>query len=264
MIDVFELYNRVLAAVNSWQAGFLKIEDFKKWVDEESVSLFNIYCAEWEKSRVIDNKLAMPFLREINIILAPNFGKPFDFAPFPANFGYLDNLYLLMKPENEKFCGCSGKDIVNGKDMSPLSVEQACELLDEDDMERLKYEQGIELVEYFFNKIASDRWGDRLKDPNRIPSFEEPIMTIDEGGFKIAPKNTGVVILRYLEKPAPCVINYTQVNDGPIVYGAPTTIQWNHSVVDILVRMIAKRFATATGNVELYQMMDKELEKLLP
>jgi hypothetical protein len=264
MIDAFEFYNRVLSAVNTWQAGFMRVEDFIRWTDEESVTLFNALFKDWEKNRVVDSKLAKPFYKEVNITIPVSVGKPFDFAGYPTDFGYFDTMYLLMKPEDKKTCGCKDNVYIDGETGEEISEVDACKKVDPNDIARLQYNSGADLEEYHFKKVTTDRWATALKDPNRKPSFQKPIMTTDQDGFRLAPKHTGVVLLKYFRKPTKFVMNYTQVNDGPITYGAPTNLEWDYSVVDIMVRLVGRRFATFTGNMELYTMLNKEVEDLLP
>lgn len=267
MIDAFVFYNAVLRHVNTWQAGFMRPEDFASWTNDANTMLFNkLFGGEWEKSSFVDSVLAGPFYRTKNITVQSTQGKPYDKVIPPDDYGYFDSMSINFKPDTLIVCGCEGKDHIDGQTGKGSDIQEidVCKALTEDEITEIKRNAGKGVFEFSFEKVTTNRWSAATTHPRRKATFFKPKMTITEGGFKIAPRDAGIVVFNYLKKPDNFTFNYSIGANDSIQYGTATALEWSDSVLDILVRMVGQQFAKFTGNNEMYQMLENELKKLMP
>lgn len=270
MIDIFALWERFRGEVNTWQQGFARPEDFTGWLQDEAAVYHTELFAEWEKNRTVDSVLALPFHKSMNLILTAAFGKPYDTAVFPSDYGYLDSVKVFARPEKKVGClACNeagGMLNVCGNSGKELSDKEVCDMLDDPEaIEKAKKNAGADLKECPAEKVTTDRWSAANDHPTRKVEFSSPLITIHQGGFKIAPKKLAVVQLNYFKKPGKYQLPYTAGANDTFVYqpgnlgaGFTNIVEFEEQSIKILLQRIAKRYAKFTGNDALFAMSENE------
>lgn len=260
MIDTFDLYNDFKASVNTQQGGFFSPQvEFIKAANLASIMKWENDTRQAEKSQEIKDNL-LPFLVSKNLQTTVS-SSYFTVATPPDNYARFASAKILLVKE-KNIC-IPSKDIdagycLNGKtknDKEKYVVFKSDEELAKDYYENVT-ENEVEMIE-------NQRWSAAINHLRKKPTFEKPKLTQINGGFKIAPRDIGVIILNYYTKPIEATLVYT-VNPanlqtgsgGGIIYNkaASVPLQWNITVKNDLLKIIKEIYIGFTRD-GLYQQI---------
>jgi hypothetical protein len=243
MIDLFELYESLQARVNSQQGGHIRPNrNFMKWVNETNLDLFEELYEDFEKSQNISDKLT-PFLVTVNIVFTPNKGAGYDQITKPKDYGRYGTMRAYKR--SGAFCGLPGMPCLDCN----FKPAPCPDILTEDEIEQISASQDENLKEVPIEKIENSRWAAQSQRISKAPTVNSPKVTEYDKGFKILPKNLGVIVLDYFRLPVTPVFNYSLTGQGTeneiIQYNksGSTQLEWNPTVIsDFLDRLEAKYF----------------------
>jgi hypothetical protein len=85
--------------------------------------------------------------------------------------------------------------------------------------------------------------------------MESPKITQFEEGFKVMPKNIGVLIMDYFVLPDKPFMDYTTGANDEIIYNSAgsTQLQWSQTMLEVFLPQLAMRFGKFTQNPALFQ-----------
>jgi hypothetical protein len=118
--------------------------------------------------------------------------------------------------------------------------------------------------------IDNQRWSAVLQHLRKKPTFEKPKMTEINGGFQIAPREVGVVVLNYYTEPKDAVFAYTQApgnlqtgSGGAIVYDQNNSVpfQWSKNVKVDLLEAIKDTYIAFTRDGLFQQINSAQKQK---
>ncbi len=219
-----------------------------------SIELWKKMTREAEKSQEVRDNL-FPFLVSKNITTTRS-NSYYSIATPPPDYGRFASAKILLV--NEKTT-VPDKDVDDGKICNKkgrLTVFKTDEELAKDYYENVT-ESLVELVD-------NQRWVAALKHLKRKPSFERPKITQINKGFKVAPRDVGVIVLNYYVQPVDAIFGYTNVpgnletgSGGAIVYdpNKSRNFQWNITVKDDFLEMLKKVYIGFTRD-GLYQQIN--------
>lgn len=253
-IDLYDLWQSLLAAVNAQQGGWIKPQgNFEKWVNEVNLELFRERVKNFERDQQNSDDLA-PFLLTLNVVLQQMAGKNYDLAPYPINYAAYASSRILYN-ENTN-CGClsEGNAILDGKSGTCKPYE------DEDYKEIREQSRGADLCELSISKIPNQMWGNACDHAFKKPTPKSPIITQFDGGFKVAPKKLGIIILDYFKVPQAAVFAYTLGPDDNIIYNAAasTQLEWPVSMKGEFLARLIKRYGMYTSQETMYAQGEQE------
>lgn len=241
MIDLFQLYEKFCGTYNTQQGGHVRpSRNFVDWANDISMELFKEYVPLAEKNQQIKDYLS-PFLKSKNIVINTVPGAMHDIIKFPADYEHYASARVFYD-SNRNGCSCTGLPVIDG------NSGKECELPYQDEDDRNKNKVGNELCEVSIIKVDNQRWGSICAHKTLFPTKESPKITQFEGGFKIAPKNIGVMVLDYYRKPVFATFNYTITNPGNIdeYYqyneNASTKLEWSPVLVSEFINRIGKKY----------------------
>lgn len=253
-IDIYDLYMSLRNNVNTQQGGFIRPQaNFQNWVNEISLELFREKVKEWETTQRISDELA-PFLKTVNAVLVSNPGRNYDTLAYPADYGYFSSARILANTSAKCGCASNGNEFMDGKDGK-------CKAYDDPDYKAIaELNKGADLCELSVTKVPNQMWGSACDNSFKKPTVTSVIITQWDGGFKVAPRNLGVVILDYLKVPRKAVFGYTLGADDNIVYDASTSVQleWGESVKGEFLARLQKRYFMFVREENQYAASEQE------
>lgn len=206
MIHIFDLYESFLAHANTYQGGHVKPQrEFINWVRDVSLSFFSAGCQEFEKTKVISDRMS-PFLKTKPLQLETEGNPGFDLAVFPEDYAYFATARhfsrdgaFVVEPDQDLLCydgkQCKCKDKVGASQwVSSITADT--------------------IKEKTIDKVDNDRWGSLLDHRILRPSIDKPKMTQYSSGFKVSPKGLGIIVLDYFRLPEDPKMNYIITNSG--------------------------------------------------
>lgn len=253
MIDTFSLYQDFASLVNTFTGGWFRPQtDFIRAVNNISISLWNKWTDEFEKSQKNDDRL-LPFLKSKNIIV-DNQNNYFGLAKYPADYGTYATARLM----------------VHGKTCVP------CQSIDNGKCDGFKTTE--EMTEEFLNnikevpveKVDTQKWGSCLNHLTKCPTLEKPKLTQYDGGLKVAPKEVSVLALDYFKRPIKATFVYTvtlpNTNTGAgdqIVYNqaASKPLEWPDIVRDEFLWRLGERYGYFTREQFLTAFANQQKQK---
>jgi len=254
-MDVFDLWQKIMALVNTQQGGMIRPQrNFQTWMNEINRELHAEYFDKFEDSQRVDDALAKPFLKSVNVPLIPQSGQVFDLAPYPDDYAHYSSSRIYLKTGETKGCAC--------QDLEFVSKNGSCKAYEDPDFAELKNAQrGSDLVEQPINKIDNQRWGSALIHPRLKPAPTRPYINQFSGGFKVAPKGIGIIILDYIKQPKDIVFAYTidPVTDI-VIYNRSASVQpeWDSVVEPEFMARLVKKFGIYTAQEAVYAIGDAE------
>lgn len=235
MINIFDLLKSLQAIVNPQQGGHIRPQqNYQRWLNEIQQELIEELVRQWEKNQVISDKLT-PFLRSVNVALVPQPGKPYDIFLRPADYRYFSSARVLL----------SGEDATSGSACATCctidgATGKQVKFVDEDEVALNQQSAGSSDIEASVTKVDNMRWASALGHKIKKPTVKRPIITGFDGGFKIAPRGIGVVVMDYFRKPADAVFAYTLGPDEQIIFDpvASVNLEWDANMIpDFLARL---------------------------
>ena len=103
--------------------------------------------------------------------------------------------------------------------------------------------------------ISNQRWSAVLKHLTKYPTYENPKITQINNGFKVAPREVGVVVLNYYKKPKEATFIYTNSTanlqtgaGGQIIYDKKNSqpLEWTPTVKNEFLINLGIRFGIYT------------------
>lgn len=253
-IDLYDLYMSLRNNVNTQQGGFIRPQaNFQNWVNEVSMELFREKVKEWETTQRISDELA-PFLKTVNAVLVTQPGRNYDVLAYPEDYGYFSSARILANVDIKCGCAVDGKEFVDGNDGTCKAYE------DEDYKEIAERNKGAGLCELSVTKVPNQMWGAACDNSFKKPTVTSVIITQWDGGFKVAPRNLGIIILDYLKVPRKAVFGYTLGPDDNIVYnaGTSTQLEWGESVKGEFLARLQKRYGMFVREEFVYAASESE------
>lgn len=254
MIDIFELYEKCVGKVNTHQGGHIRPNrNFVDWVNDIRLEIFEELCAEYEKTQMISDRLS-PFLKSKNIIVSGVSNQMWDVVKLPADYEHFASARIWKR--NDVACGCFTCGTIDGA----TGEDAACKnWMDADDIAKAKEESDSQIVEISIEKIDNNRWGAVCSHRTLSPQKTgKPKCTQYEGGLKLAPKGTGVIILDYFRLPQKATFDYTILNPNTeteyIQYNASTSkkLEFTELLIPEFLDRLQKRYGTFVREPELY------------
>lgn len=237
-IDLYDLWQSLRNNVNTQQGGFIRPQaNFQSWVNEISVELFREKVKEWETTQRISDELS-PFLKTVNAVLVEQPGRNYDVLTYPSDYGYFSSARILANVNVPCGCACAGKEFMDGKDGQ-------CKPYDDPDYQEIAaMNAGADVCELIVTKVPNQMWGSACDNSFKKPTAVAPIITQWDGGFKVAPRKLGVIILDYLKIPRKAVFGYTLGVDDNVIYNPLTSVQleWSESVKGEFLARLQKRY----------------------
>lgn len=252
-IDLFDLWISLRGNVNTQQGGFIRPQgNFQRWINEISFELFREKIAQFQVTQMITDELA-PFLKTVNVVLTPQPGKNYDLAVFPVDYAYYASSRILVDANSHCGCMIEGAEVM-GKDgkCKPYQDHEYKEIAEKN--------AGADLCELSISLIPNQMWGAACNNSFKKPSYDAPIITQFASGFKVAPRNLGVIVLDYFKLPREAVFGYTLSTDDNIIYNASTSTQleWPDSVKGEFLARLQKRYGMFVREEFIYQASEQE------
>lgn len=239
MIDLFRLYEKFCGTYNTQQGGHVRpSRNFVDWANDISMEVFKEFVPLAEKNQQIKDYLS-PFLKSKNVVITNVPGAMHDIIKFPKDYEHYASARVFYDA-NSNGCACAGLPAIDG------NSGKDCELPYRDS-ENTKSD-GSELCEVSITKVDNKRWGSICNHKTLFPTKENPKITQFDGGFKIAPKGVGIIVLDYYRKPVLASFNHTITNPGSIdeYYqyndSASTKLEWSPVLVSEFVNRIGKKY----------------------
>lgn len=244
-----QLYNDFKKRENTWQAGHVSPQQFCGWLHECQLEIQNELIKSLGNNQVIDDNLRF-FVKTVQIPIS-DIGKN-GVVKYPKNYRRFVDLRFFSKEENGEGCICSDIDI--------LDENGDCRELTEEEKAEQKYSSSIELYERGIDKVTNNRWGSVCEHEIIKPSFENVYSTQYENGFKVVPKNIGVVVLDYIAIPERPNISYELNEEQEFICTDENSdkLLWGEEMIPELMARLKKRFAAFTKDGESYQMGEQE------
>lgn len=264
-LDIGDVYNKVLDVVNAFQGGSMTPGRFNNWAQLCNQEMYDDKFGEkWELTQAVTDALALPFLITLNCVIIQNPGSVYDIIRYPANYGHFSSARVFRRN------GAIGQNGMRGIIGAPCAGKDVqlpdgtCKKYEDPEIAKLLAQwKNSEYTEVPVYKWDNQRFGAALDHATKYPTFDSPILTQFNGGFKIAPRGCGILVMDYLKTPTPPVFAYTIGTDDSIVYnqGGSTQPDWNSDVLDEFVNRIAKRYAIYTREDTLYAEFNKEAKE---
>lgn len=254
-IDLYQMLQLAWATLNTQQGGHLRpIRNYEAWVNEISLELYNEKVADWEKNQVLDDTLAVSFLRTVNVSIQAATGRGFDTVAYPEDYGAFSSMRILKPKKGEVMCELPRTDCMDCKSGKIVRY------IDPDDAIIEKAAKNVDYSEINLNKVDNQRWGSALDHKLKKPSISKPIATQFDKGFKIAPQGLGIVVLDYFKQPQKAKFAYNLDSEDRIIYDLTASIQleWTDLVLPEFISRLKKRYGSFTGQVEIYNQGEAE------
>lgn len=247
MIDLFDLYEETCATVNTVQGGHIRPHrNFTKWVNTISMDLFKEFYREFETSQVIPDELDI-FLRSTNMIVTPTPGQMFDVVKFPDEYKFFASARLRTY-QNRCYANPSMEVAIMGD-----------KVMDEDERQQYLLEADQLISEIGITKKTNNRWEALTSRKTFRPSLTDPYCTQFDGGLKIAPKNTGMIVVDYFRLPPDATFEYTIIGEGTedeyIQYNATTSrkLEWANTMRPRFIAALKAKYGDMVANQSLYE-----------
>ena len=224
--------------VNTFTGGWFRPQtDFIRAVNNISISLWNKWTDEFEKSQKNDDRL-LPFLKSKNIIVQ-NQNNYFGLANYPVDYGSYATSRLMISGETCVPC----QSVDNGK----------CEGFKTTDEITQDFLNTVEEIKV--EKVDTQKWASCLSHLTKCPTLAKPKLTQFQNGFKVAPRQVSVLVLDYFVRPKKATLVYTttlpDTNTGAgdqIVYDLVHSVplEWPDIVRDEFLWSLGERYGYFT------------------
>lgn len=264
MIDLFKLWEKFCGKVNTHQGGhFRPNRNFVSAVNDIRLEIFEEEYKAWEKSQIITDRMS-PFLRSVNVIVTGISNQMWDLIVKPGDYEHFSSM-RIWKRDNVA-CGCKTNETIDGR----TGKKTECKfLLDADEVELAKQENDARICEISVTKVTNNRWASICNHKTLSPQKTGiPKCTQYDGGLKIAPKGTGVIILDYFRLPVEGTFDYTILNpnteDEYIQYNLAGSqpLEFTELLIPEFLDRLQKRYGTFVREPGLYEQgeMDRRVK----
>lgn len=255
MITSFQLWEKFCGKVNTHQGGHVRPNrNFIDWVNDIRLEIFEEEYKAWEKSQIITDRMS-PFLRSVNIVVTGVASQMWDVVKLPADYEHFSSARIWKR--GDEACGCNDCETIDGK----TGQKTECKfVLDKDEMELARQEADSKLCEISIDKVDNARWASLCNHKTLSPQKTGvPKCTQFDGGLKIAPKGTGIIILDYFRLPREATFAYTITNPNTeneyIQYDAnnSVTLEFSQLLIPEFLDRLQKRYGTFVREPGLYE-----------
>lgn len=245
MIDLFKLYEKVCGTYNTQQGGHIRPHrNFVDWVNDISLELFEEYFAVAEKNQTIDDRLN-PFLKSANVVVGALPGSNYDVFAAPDDYEHFSSARVYLNTNNVG-CPCEGVKTLDATGKCIANCGTPYQDADDKILEERKVQEG--LCEVPIVKVSNSRWGSICNHKTMYPTVDKPKITQFDKGFKLAPKNLGVISFDYYRKPKAGTFAYTITNPGNIDeyiqynQAGSTPLEWSEVLITEFINRIGKKY----------------------
>lgn len=244
-ITLFQLNENMIGEVNTHQGGHMKPNrNLTQWANTISKDIYNDLIEEFEKTRVISNKL-QPFLKIKNIFFNSIAHQMWDAIKLPPDYNYFASAVVVRKGKEQEPCGCKIYDTIDGN----TGLEGSCKTyIDEDELNAAQLQADDNLKEFNISLVKTNEWNGVVNHVNLGPTHNAPKCTQYDGGLQIAPKRLGVIILKYFRKPLESTFDYTIINpdteDEYYQYNASTSqvLEWDDKLIPEFMARLKEKY----------------------
>lgn len=250
--DLFDLYQKLISLVNTAQGGLIRPQvNFENWMATINTELFRDLFSNYEKCQQLNDEYKLPFLKTLNVVVTPVAGVPYDVIPYPANYEYLSSVRFLMR-KSGVFCPAANCNFLKTESDGK---SKTIEWLDDDVKELRALAEGQESTETPIQPIDNQKFGAALKHLTKSPTLENPIITQFDGGFKIAPKGIGIIVMDYLRTPTRPVFAYSVGPSDTVIYnlGASTQMDWSGIVENEILSRASMKYGLYTREQQIIE-----------
>lgn len=260
MIDLFDLYQKLVGKVNTHQGGHVKPNgNFVNWVNTIQLEIFEDAYKDWEKDQSVSDRLS-PFLVSKNVVVKKVPGQMWDVITLPEDYEHFAS--ARVRQQGGKFYGCSTCETIDGTTGKKASCEF---LMDEDELQAYLEKEDSRMLEQPVDKVNNGRWASLIKHRTMSPNVTGiPKCTQFDGGLKVAPKGTGVLILDYFRLPRPGSFNFTIINPNTeneyIEYNSvgSNPLEFSQSVIPEFLTRLQKIYGTFTREPLLWEQGERD------
>lgn len=243
MIDLFQLWEEFCGEYNTHQNGHVRPNrTFVNWVNVISGEIFeDKFKNGWQKSQKVTDDIGLPFLKSMPIQVIPG-ASNYDIIPYPPDYGHYSSCRYF-----------------HHGDAKAVAID--CTNCQDKDSENFYYENNDEtLQEVSFQLVRNNQWDSVIKHFRKKPTLSNPKLTQFNGGFKIAPKGIGTVVLDYLVKPKPATFAYTLGPEDQIIYDENNSkpLEWSSLMKPEFLVRLGMKYGKFTKQADIYQASDKE------
>lgn len=252
LMDLFDLYRKLISLVNSAQGGFIRPQsNFQDWVNAINTELFRDMFSEFEKMQQLSDEYKKPFLRTVNAVVVSVPGAAYDTFLYPADYEYFSSARIMSRKDNGKICARSGCDFIKDTDKDGRAVTYRW---NDPDLQalRAKAEQA-ELAELPVQLVDNQVWASVLEHETKGPTMARPYINQFEGGFRIAPAGIGIIVLDYLRTPRSAIFAFTPGTGDTVIYDKPNSqqLEWTGIVENEFLSRMAMKYAIYTRNEDV-------------
>lgn len=250
-IKIFPLYNDLKGTVNTWQGGHARPLSFFTWVHQSQLGMQNDLIKDFEEHQIITDNLRM-FLKRVQISIKdlPAGG----IIPYPLDYRYFSSLRFFSREQQGSGCICSDFKMLG----SDADQDYCREFTEEEKAESVK---SVDLWENEIEKVDNQRWGAVCSHQIIPPSTKNPYCTQYDQGFKIMPKEIGIVILDYIALPKRPRFYYTLDKKHNIICDTSKPIidlQWGEEMLPELISRLKKDYGSFTNDDRKYAQGESE------
>jgi len=258
VIDIYDIWQKLMSYCNVQQNGQIRPQtDFQNWYNAVNTEMFHAKAAKYQLGQQVTDELS-PFHDSVIVNVTMQAGKNYGIIPYPANYEYLVDLRIIRQKDEAECGSLEQLPIIDsgGKTQS---------FTDPDYAQLVQQYAGMGLVEETVNVVDNQQWGACLSHPMKGPSWDSPKSTQDGSGIKIAPKGIQAVVLDYFHTPRKAVFAYTISAGDIVIYnaGGSTQLEWTGVIENEFLVRLAMKYASAIGDMQLYQQYDNSLKQLL-
>lgn len=256
-IDIYQLWLNTMSLCNVQQGGQIRpVSDFQVWLNNVNVQMFHAKAGKFQLGQQVTDEL-LPFHVTAICPVTPVPGRNYGVAVIPSNYEYLIDVRIVRQMDESK-CGSLEKyPIIDGTGNSVLYN-------DPDYAQMVQQFAGMGLVEKTVNVIDSQRWGGCLDHVTDGPTWDDPKATQDATGMKIAPKGVQAIVLDYFRTPKNAIFDYTISPQDIVIYNPAGSqqLEWTNVVANEFLVEMVKKYASTTGNNELYAQYNENKKQL--
>lgn len=250
MISVCQIYTDFKGANNTWSKGHFRPQSFIYGVHEASLEIFNEKRKEWQKSNIISDDLR-PFIKSVQVPIKnlPRGGL----ISYPADYSLFASARFYSKSKKGGGVMCKDLDVLD-------ITTKKCTKVREEDLAEIEADDSDNLIEHDIDKIDNSRWGAFCDHEFLGPSIDNPGCTQYDEGFKVLPKNLGVIVLDYLAVPERPTFIYTTDTKHNIICDLDKCVNllWGQEMLPELMSRIKTKYASFIGDTQKYAEGAKE------
>lgn len=256
LLDIYDLFIAFKSEANVNQGAYVSPLKFQALCNTISQELIQEKFAKWQESQKLTDDM-VHLLKTVNLTIPQLAGKPYDMVTMPADFAHFSSARVVYNTEKMKGCVTTEYGCVDGGTGCPCETTECTadnKYIDSDMVALQAMERDEHLVEGMVTIVDNQRWASKLTHRTKMPTWKAPAITEAAGGWKIAPKNLGVMLLDYFLVPENAVFAYT-INPATdeITYDVANSkpVPWPITMKAEFVARLIKKYGVAIGDRNL-------------